>query len=48
VSETLKRFLEKREGNCRGDAEIALHMQRWMYANGYIDLPLEVIEDRRV
>jgi len=22
-------------------------MQRWMYANGYIDLPLEVIEDRR-
>lgn len=49
VSETLKRFLEKgrREGCGRGDSEIAVHMQRWMYANGYIDLPLEVIEDRR-
>lgn len=49
VSETLKKFLEKgkKEGSSKGDCEIAVHMQRWMYANGYIDLPLEMIEDKR-
>lgn len=50
VSAAISSFLEhlKQEGSyCTGDAEIALHMQRWLYANGYIDVPIELIEPKR-
>ena len=50
LGETLEQFQEwKKGGGMEGkaDVEIGGHLQRWLYAWGYLDLPLEVIGDKQ-